>query len=479
MLDLTAIGRMIDDRRDEKIRELQDLCLQLQSENKTLNRRVAELTEYVEVEVPGLIDQLKAEYENALTQAEQQLAALLEDNRQKQQMYDALLGKMQSPVRFEGVNPMEILGNHFIDVYLRHTKLVMDAHKAGGNIIGLKPRQYTSPSVVRREVEMLEVVAKDKVEMRLNAGIFEFLIGEPEPKPAKDKQPEFTEPVADWFERIVLSGETEPLTDENRKIQHLKIVGESESGKSSFINNALTVVRKFASDVVIKLADPLAGVGESKWDMPSEWSDDDGCREAIEWAAELVERRKQNPRLAHTPTILIVDEIDTVLEGHKDVSAAVKQVWKQGRHVGVWLWTIGQSVNVTAYPGLNLSDFNNCVCVYLNQSVPYAVEQQKSLPPKLADDYFKRVNAGSKYLCMVKPKRGIPFVCESPAPSSFGQSPVVTVCEPETQSASELERIKSLKTANHTTAEIIEKVYGLKPSRAARYAELKRLVEGA
>ena len=447
--------------------------------------KIGELQGFVDRELDMSIGSIKAQYETQVEFLESQIQALTRDNQEKQAMYDVLLGHTIQPRRFPGINPMEILGNKFIDALMMETKAVFDGHETGANSITLSPRLPVSPQLVKKNLELLKMIARLSVEQSLkvvgNKGLIEIEIVDPsktKDKPKTESGIDLGVP-ADWFSNLILTGESALIAGVKQRPQHLKICGESESGKSATVSNGIDILKGVMPNLRVMLADPLSETGESSWNIPATWKTDDQCRNAIKWTAQLVEHRKAGKDQERIPTLVIVDEIDTLLEGSKDYAGAIKKIWKQGRHQGVWLWVLGQSPNATPFPGFNLSDFNNCICLYLNQTASYAIEQQKSIPSNLMVKYHDMTET-ERYITLVKPKRGKPFITASVKPDSFKEFTSTIPVEEISRSTESAEppveidcsqEISDLSNEGLTASQIVEKIWKLKPSRSQEYLD--------
>lgn len=155
------------------------------------------------------------------------------------------------------------------------------------------------------------------------------------------------------------------LEDGTVRPNHLRIAGESESGKSHLVNQLITSgVAAMGLGVDIELYDPYPS--DTTWEIAPTIADDP---EAI--AARLVELKElcQSPDRAKLarPLIVVVDECDALILQFKGaVTEALKVILKRGRHCNVILWMLGQNANVKAL-GWDWSDIKNAGGVYLNQ----------------------------------------------------------------------------------------------------------------
>jgi len=172
------------------------------------------------------------------------------------------------------------------------------------------------------------------------------------------------EQVRSLLVRTLEDGSTRPI--------HLRIAGESESGKSHLVNQLITTgLPALGLDADIELYDPYPS--DTTWKIAPTIADDP---DAI--AARLVELKEicQNADAVkrQRPLIVVVDECDAlILQFKTTVTEALKTLLKRGRHCNIILWMLGQNANVKALVGWDWSDIKNAGGVYLNQiSYDYA-----------------------------------------------------------------------------------------------------------
>lgn len=156
------------------------------------------------------------------------------------------------------------------------------------------------------------------------------------------------------------------LEDGTRRPNHLRIAGESESGKSHFINQLISQgLQHFGLDCDFELYDPYPS--DTRWAIPPTISDDSKAVLArLNHWKEFVE--DQNAQKLPRPLILVCDEADEMIRQYKaEFVDCVKAIWKRGRHVNVIGWLLGQNGNVKNLAPLDWSDMKNAGAVYLGQ----------------------------------------------------------------------------------------------------------------
>jgi len=190
---------------------------------------------------------------------------------------------------------------------------------------------------------------------------------------------------------------------------HVRIGGASESGKSYMINQLVSGgleslgVHEF--DVV--LLDPYGS--DTKWDVKPTVYDD------AEAAAEIVRSWGENAKgdKLPRPTLLMIDEFDTLVSEF-DLSQAVKDVVKLGRHRNRFLWAIGQSGNCPK--GFQLSDLRNLGQLYLgNVAVDYVENGMKGRNKSKWLGELEALREKSRFHAIVQPKDQNPYTVLIPA----------------------------------------------------------------
>ena len=275
------------------------------------------------------------------------------------------------------------------------------------------------------------------------------------------RQTKATEETRDWLPEVLLKGD---------RPNHLKVSGESESGKSTLVSNAIDIYQSELPGLKVILGDPLADTGDSDWgDFEPTYRDDEECFQSLQHWAETVQKRKDDPSLERPPTLLIMDEVDTLAADYNGgdlmVTKAIQKIWKQGRHVGVWLLLIGQS----AYPSdlkLKLGDLRNAVSVYVGSNAPQGMKHS-NLDNNRETQWLARYNQmkeqGKRYIAWIQPKQAAGFMAELPKPGAYSTS-------------GDTDRILGLLEQGLSASEVVKEVYGLSPSRSKDYREAKAKV---
>jgi hypothetical protein len=156
------------------------------------------------------------------------------------------------------------------------------------------------------------------------------------------------------------------LDDGSVRPNHLRIAGESESGKSHLVNQLLTSgITAMGLSCDIELYDPYPS--DTHWAISPTIADDP---EAV--VARLAELRElcesASPAKRQRPLLIVLDEGDELIRQFKAaVTDSLKAILKRGRHVNLILWVMGQNGNVKGLAPMDWSDLKNAGAIYLNQ----------------------------------------------------------------------------------------------------------------
>lgn len=423
-------------------------------------------------------EETKTAYEEVLSEYDQQLEAIpvqytaqieagKAENRslraEVDRLHHILMGYAQ-PKKLEGSSRAVHNANRLVDWFLTHD-VAVDAIRAKSteafDEIWVKPRMGGIAILQGFTKEIwLDFALKDEPTVSVDDGAVKVRI---QVEHQKAKPITFIEPVKDWFKNACVQFRSELNAVHP---QHMRITGESESGKSTTVNNIIATVKENCPGIVIKLGDPMATSNAPVYSIPATWEGDEDTVEGLNEMAEEAQLRKDNPNRPRPLTLVIIDEIDTLAADYKTaVTEPLKKIWKQGRHVGMYLIIIGQSPNVSLLK-LQRADVANAVQLHLGQNIPTAIELTGITPSTKTQwlaQFEGRRKEGQKYLTFVVPKTDSPYL----APSL---PPLGKTSEPKSGSESQ---VLALAGKGMTVAQIVESVYGLKPSRSAEYKRVK------
>ena len=193
------------------------------------------------------------------------------------------------------------------------------------------------------------------------------------------------------------------LEDGTRRPNHLRIAGESESGKSHLVNQLITDgLAALALDVELEVLDPYPS--DTNWRVAPTIADDPAAV-----AQRLGELKticeSSDKQLRQRPLLIVVDEIDALILEFKQVTDAIKVLLKRGRHCGIILWMLGQNGNVRSLAPMDWSDLKNAGQVYLNQvAFDYAKNGLAGRASGSTVGELEAVSARASYYALVHPK---------------------------------------------------------------------------
>jgi hypothetical protein len=431
-----------------------------------------ELTD-IQTELEKQLELLPYEYEAAIAAGRAENQSL---QRENQRLYQTI-EDYHRPKKLGGAGKAAYNADRLVDFYLAQG-IACDAVKAEArgafDDVWLKPRGAIGLSELSRfsDVLHLEFDLVDKPEFSVSEGCVKLRM-KTEAIATTDKvERKLVDPAPDWFKATVLEA------------KHLRFSGEGESGKSTIVNNVIGVLRSEFPELRVRLADPVWESDSNNWDFEAEWKGSEESLEALELAAKTVQDRLDGVDQSRELQVFLVDEIDILAEDFPEaVPRCIKKVWKQGRHVGIWLGIIGQSSRVKTIKLLR-TDIRNAANFYLGANIPDGIKDLQlpaDIESKWLSQYHLRLNQGQQYQTFVVPKRKPAFLAEAPKPGEFSGVPLETVrsqLESLLGQTELIDQLRELRAQGVTgVADIILKLWNLKPSRSKEYREKRALVE--
>jgi len=184
-----------------------------------------------------------------------------------------------------------------------------------------------------------------------------------------------------------------------RNWTRVRLTGGSESGKSPTAENIAVCILQGRPGVA-KLFNPQHNSSKNYWTIPVVGMSHNDSENAIAELAALVNARSSGHESREQFELHIFDEIDSTMShthGKKTaIGDNVKFIIKQASHQNLGAIFIGQNANVTNYPGLDRSDWNNAVNIHIGancydgitNSNQYTSEEQtrlKAIADKLTE----------------------------------------------------------------------------------------------
>ncbi|AFZ28599.1 hypothetical protein Cylst_6381 (plasmid) [Cylindrospermum stagnale PCC 7417] len=156
----------------------------------------------------------------------------------------------------------------------------------------------------------------------------------------------------------------------------VRITGGSESGKSPTAENLAVCILKTRPGTA-KLFNPQHDSVKNYWTIPVVGTSHNESEKGISTLAKLVDLRSTGKESREQFEVWIFDEIDSTMShthGKKSVIGGnVNFIIKQASHQNLGAIFIGQNANVSEYPGMDRSDWNNAVNVHIGANAYDAI----------------------------------------------------------------------------------------------------------
>lgn len=421
------------------------------------------------------IDALNAEVANYPVMLEAAIAAGKAENRTLREQLDRCtqsLGDLTKPRSLSGASHSTTVANRVIETLMKRGQ-TCDPERLEdlGNLfhLWLKPRTGTI-----RELESLtdtialDLGLKSEPTVTLDDGMAKLTVVHSAEAATTTKEPKEPKEQKDWLPGTIMKEKSGSL-----RPYHLKVAGETESGKSTLVKNAIDIFRAEIPGLQVELGDPLYETGESDWEgwQPTATNDDAVFQLLCDWG-DAVQKRTDNPEEPQNPVLVVIDDIDTLAADFNTakedypVTKAVQKILKRGRHVGVWLLLIGQSAYCSNLK-LTLGDLRNAVNICIGTTIPKGLSNSQldnSRESKWLSRYYDLQEKGERFLAWIAPPQTPGFIATLPVPNAYASK--VT----EDSEANLLAQGKSIP-------EVIKELYGLNPSRSKVYKAHKKRLE--
>jgi len=171
----------------------------------------------------------------------------------------------------------------------------------------------------------------------------------------------------------------------------VRVTGGSEAGKSPTAENIAVCLLK-ARPGNVKLSNPQYHSRKNYWSIPVTWTSHKESVEGMKELAERVEKRSAGLEGFEEFVLYMFDEIDSTFVKHKSASQYVLSAVKQASHQNLGMVFIGQNANASEYPGMDRSDFENCVNVHIGGNAKHAIvnsNMSSELKTELQNQYDK------------------------------------------------------------------------------------------
>ena len=508
--DLAGARKQIDDKED------QILALDLYNERLDVQLRTHKDVEREKLSIKdNEIRKFEAQLQDAKRRFEDSLkAAHRNEDKAREDLQQALaqvailkdeIDRLLAPKRLTEVAWYKNFCNSVCD-WLGEQGILVDLLRATENegvlSLTVRPKKLSDLPVLETVRNKLFYAFELPVKPSFEVGTHEAVIHIYDKKKAKEHK--FFVPSETWFSDVLIREKNGRKTT-----LHGRFVGESESGKSTLVVNGIGCVKQFIPGVEVRIADPLFYVGDTDWKGHKvSFKTEEETFEALVAFYKLFQDRKDNVVPKTHTVVFLLDEFDTMIANYPQLEPMVKAIWKQGRHSETYLWTSGQSPLVADF-GLRRDDVQNCFGMYLGTTIPRSfadcfITGEESV--KWLYEYNERKKTGEKYLVFVRPKFDTAFMTQTPQPGTYAATALAeppqternsTEGEPNYESLefdlsstrkaletlvsddqTELRvRVLQLAKQNLTPSQIVNRVWGLKPSRSRDYKDKLNLVQ--
>lgn len=282
-----------------------------------------------------------------------------------------------------------------------------------------------------------------------------------------------------------------------KKIIHGKVDGETQSGKSTFVQNLSNLLNSIYSDAEFISIDPKYPLSLDWESELSDWQRKpkypgiktalNGLKELsgeINHRLELVTDDIQNGKKPRnfSKKVFIVDEIDwIILEYGKEATDNLQIGLKVGAALNVIVIYFGQTPRCSKLK-MTKDDFRNSTNISLGSNIPDAINTyvfDDSYGRELLDLYWRENNAGNVFICLVAQKGRKPFLAQLPQPGKY---------TPPEKLKSIIDKSFDVNNINERTiitlindglrdSEIVHHLWGIKPSRSQDYKNCINRVE--
>lgn len=160
------------------------------------------------------------------------------------------------------------------------------------------------------------------------------------------------------------------------KVKHwerVRITGASKSGKSPTAENIAVVIAMHSKNTRIWLYNPREDSLKNNWSIPAIGTTHDDSRTGLKEITEAIQNKTKNL------PIYLFDEIDNTLTDVKSgkkqyvLGCQIKFILKEASHDGLKVIFVGQNANVSNYPGMDRSDWNNAVNIHIGDNCYEAI----------------------------------------------------------------------------------------------------------
>jgi len=419
---------------------------ELENEIEGLNSRVEFLEENLKIykEVHGKYVET---FENFETDTDVSIEGIVEKASNEivdlrsyiDELNNELSKEKNRPSRFGGLGNADIIGNHLIDFLIRED-IITDAVETDpdtdkGLLVILKPKTATSITKVKELLGSLEVALKlySLPTVVYKNGNYHFRLA--------------VNPLQNTPETVTLKSNINKLEKSIDLANHIRLVGASGSGKSTFMENIIWLGKCLWPDSALDLFDPKYTELKTGGLKPNRVGGQE-CVDAIEVLTETMEARLADSRTYldrdieapdYPKHIFAIDEAAYAFKFAKQIdrregrgskvaatfSDNLSSLLMLGRALSVKGYFVSQSA-LCSKVGLNVDEFDNAVSIFLNAAIDSALNDElkdnftKDRRAAVIKDLDRRKAQGQKYIGLVSDLNNDDlYLFESPTPSFY------------------------------------------------------------
>lgn len=247
----------------------------------------------------------------------------------------------------------------------------------------------------------------------------------------------------DKFKSLLFS----PLNSEIKPC-HLRIIAGTEGGKSTLIQNLLTLLIAEIPKLKTIIADGAGNFSQSDWGkLNREYSGYEECLDGLAKIDKEFEARSTS-NIDKSPILFVLDEADETLKGQSEHQKILSKLLRKGRHQNIFLILICQSKNIK-HLGLDDSDrtnystlvMGNALVNFLNGDSSVLTSKQREQLLRYFESLIdKEPESAIFYALVVSKHKPKPEILQTPKPKEFEQ--LITV-HPTEQPENDSEQSKN------------------------------------
>jgi hypothetical protein len=433
-------------KTDEELNPLSEAWKELEEERERINQQYTkdcqqfdEDRERLKLENAELLQEQKeyflAEQKRVVDLYEHELDLYIE----QLQLKEDLLRKAKLPKLASGISRTEYYANKIIS-YLFENGIDCDFadswEESTHDLIRLIPKNGTTKRDLEKHSEALQLelrlsnaptfeIVQGCIQLRLDTRLVETV--------QKEKKSKLSLVVDEWLPDVIA------------KVIHLKLDGETQSGKSTAVANICSVLSTIYKDAEFISIDPkyplsLAGIAPealATWQRIPKYPRIENALAGLQELADTVRLRLElagqdiaagKPIRKFPKIVFVVDEIDWIaLEYSKEAIDLLQVGLKVGAALNVVVLYLGQTPRCSKLK-MTKDDFRNSTNISLGSNIPDALETyifDEEYKRELLELYWSEMNKGNVYICLVSQKGKKPFLAKLPEPGLY--KPLLTV----------------------------------------------------